>query len=122
MSRVFIKTMVPRRSFSGLFLAFKVRGLYGENSRMPSGFKGENKHVGQPAGEEGGDPGEAEAGSWSRAPGAECALLRASPPFPVSPTPQPVHLLLPPGFLSVSNDCCLVSVAIIEAWRRWKMI
>lgn len=43
--------------------------LYGENHGMPSGFKGENKHVGQSAGEEGGDPGEAEAGSLSPSPG-----------------------------------------------------
>lgn len=61
---------------------------------MPSGFKGENKHVGQPAGEEGGDPGEAEAGSWSPSPWGRVFSpqgLSALSCFP--PTPQPVHLL-----------------------------
>lgn len=90
---------------------------------MPSGFKGENKHVGQPAGEEGGDPGEAEAGSLSPSPwGRACSPVGLSALSCFPPPPTCPFVAVPPGFLSVSNDCCLVSVAIIEAWRRWKII
>lgn len=85
MSLVFIKMILPSRFFSRIVHAFKIR-LCSENRRMPSEFKGENKHVGHLAGEEGGAqvrPG------WKLKPGAlaECAVPRASLPFPAFPLP-----------------------------------